>query len=124
MTTCAPTSRARPRRCDFCILGIGSHNYVQTFLFSRRGDGVGPSAPTKRRELCSPALPGAGRPRLDAGPMPLEVWSYCAHPLGASAPQTRGPAIIYQRMLAACTEQVRHTSIKISAGGPSAQRTA
>ena len=28
MTTCARTSRARPRRCDFCILGIGSHNYV------------------------------------------------------------------------------------------------
>ena len=106
----------------FASWGLGHITTFKLFLFSRRGDGVGPSAPTKRRELCSPALPGAGRPRLDAGPMPLEVWSYCAHPLGASAPQTRGPAIIYQRMLAACTEQVRHTSIKISAGGSSAQR--
>ena len=90
MMTCARTSRARPRRCDFCILGIGSHNYVQTFLFSRRGDGVGGSAPTKRRELCSPALPGAGRPRLDAGPMPLEVWSYlCPSPRCQRPPNPR-----------------------------------
>ena len=110
----------------FASWGLGHITTFKLFLFSRRGDGVGPSAPTKRRELCSPALPGAGRPRLDAGPMPLEVWSYCAHPLGASAPQTRGPAITYQRMLAAykthyASGLLRHTSIKISAGGSSAQ---
>ena len=56
MTTCARTSRARPRRCDFCILGIGSHNYVHIYWSvparaypgpgHRRGDGVERAAPS------------------------------------------------------------------------------
>ena len=46
----------------FASWGLGHITTFKLFLFSRHGDGVGPSAPTKRRELCSPALPGAGRP--------------------------------------------------------------
>ena len=83
MMTCARTS-LRPRRRYSVIFGGVTHN-VQHFtlvVFAVTAWG-----PLTHEALELWPSPPAGRPRLDAGPMPLEAWSYCTCPLGASAPK-------------------------------------
>ena len=59
----AQAASAAAARSIFASWGLG-HAPIRSnfFYFHVVGDGVGPSAPTKRRCPCYPALPGAGRP--------------------------------------------------------------